>query len=448
MSASARSSPTAAWTDYFRTTTRRQRAEDRKFAAHVARLKAIHYPHYRPDDAVVGTSAAVLHELPMFDLPLEPLTIAHPSSTSTSSAVSRRRRAIPDDDRTVRSGVPVTTAARTGLDLIEVGGPIAGLAALDSAVRSQVLATKGNARLGMTDPDRLFEFGREVVESEFVPAAHRLTRGTKRALTVLGIVSPLSESYAESARCAQPPPARGARLRPTAERLPRRGLPHPPRLPPPADPDRAGDRRYGQVRRLQPRRAEEGELPAEHAAVDGLHRDPLQLPRGHQSDCLLPQALRTGAEAHGVPDRADPAVGRGGRPPDGGSAGQMGSAARWTRTGAVVRFTFRPISRFAFRPIGRKVNRCRQRVAEADRSGGMRLTSGRGLLARGRLAPAPPARGSPPAGPGTPGAAARRLRAPAPAPPRHTATTRATPRVPTSPLPTSRTAASGASRVL
>lgn len=188
----------AAWPDYFRTTTRRQRAEDRKFAAHVARLKAIHYPHYRPDDAVVGTSAAVLHELPMFDLPLEPLTIAHPSSTSTSSAVSRRRRAIPDDDRTVRSGVPVTTAARTGLDLIEVGGPIAGLAALDSAVRSQVLAAKGNARLGMTDPDRLFEFGREVVESEFVPAAHRLTRGTKRALTVLGIVSPLSESYAES----------------------------------------------------------------------------------------------------------------------------------------------------------------------------------------------------------------------------------------------------------
>lgn len=188
----------ASWTEYFCTTTQEGRTRDPKFATHVARLKALHYPHYRPDDAVVGISAAVLHDLPMFGLPLEPLTIAHPTSTSTSAAVSRRRRTIAEDDRTVISGVPVTTAARTGLDLIEVGGPLAGLAALDSAVRSQVLAAKGNARLGVTDPNRLFELGRATVDSELVPAAHRLTRGTKRALTVLGIVSPLSESYAES----------------------------------------------------------------------------------------------------------------------------------------------------------------------------------------------------------------------------------------------------------
>lgn len=186
------------WTEYHRSTTRGQRASDPKYVSHLARLKAIHYPHYRPDDVVVGASAALLHELPMHGLRLEPLTIVHPTSNSTSAAVSRRRRTMSDEDRTVLNSVQVTSAVRTGLDLIEIGGPVAGLAALDSAVRAEVLAKKGNRRLGITDPRRLSALGRAVVEAEFVPAAHRLTRGTKRALTVLGMVSPLSESFAES----------------------------------------------------------------------------------------------------------------------------------------------------------------------------------------------------------------------------------------------------------
>ncbi|MFE2654849.1 hypothetical protein [Brevibacterium sp. NPDC059310] len=189
------------WTDYFGATTEEERASDPRFAAHLARLEVVHYPRYRPDDVVVGVSAALLHELPLFDLPLRPLTIAHPRVHSESPWAVRRRRPVPDADRAAVAGVAVTSTVRTGLDLIEVGGVVAGFAALEGVLRTAAADGQDPARLGFANQRKLHDRGRAIVESDFVPVAERLTRGGRRAMRVLELLSPLSENYAES-RCS------------------------------------------------------------------------------------------------------------------------------------------------------------------------------------------------------------------------------------------------------
>lgn len=186
------------WTEYFTAMPAKGRAEAAKFRQHLARLAIVHYRHYRLDDSVSGTSAALLHELPMYRPPLKPITVAHPNANSHSTEIVRRRGTYSADDLCTVHGLSAVTPERTGLDLIGLVGPADGMAALEGGLRRQVERETGNPKIGMNDPRRMHEVGREIVDRDYVPSAHRLGRGTMRALAILSIISPLSENYAES----------------------------------------------------------------------------------------------------------------------------------------------------------------------------------------------------------------------------------------------------------
>ncbi|WP_166973285.1 hypothetical protein [Brevibacterium atlanticum] len=186
------------WTEYFRTTTPRDRANDFRFREHLARLSIVHYRHFRSDDVLSGVSAALVHDLPLFSQDLLPITVVHPSACSASVEIIRRRRRFSADDLCIVHGLRCFTHVKTGLDLIAELSPADGMAALEGGLRAQVERETGNRTLGMKDPRRMHSIGREIVERDFVPAAHRLSRGKVRALSILSVISPLSENYAES----------------------------------------------------------------------------------------------------------------------------------------------------------------------------------------------------------------------------------------------------------
>lgn len=189
------------WVEYVGSTSAEERLRDPRFQQHLARLAVIHYPRYRSGDVAFGVSAALLSELPLFDAELRRITVAHPRASTMTSEVRRLRRVTPDEDQTVIHGVRTAGPVRAGLELISWQGPPAGLAALDLALRRAVIAKTGDTRLGSSNPRRMLTIGREIVGTEFVPAALRLKRGRQMALRILDMVSPLSESYAES-RCS------------------------------------------------------------------------------------------------------------------------------------------------------------------------------------------------------------------------------------------------------
>ncbi len=187
------------WTDRFKDSSIAEQIENREIRAQLARLEVIHYPHYRRGDVVSGVSAALLHDLPMFDLPLRPLTVMHSTASTLSPAIRRFRRTVPSADRAILSDVEVTSSIRTSLDLIEYGGPVAGFAALEATLRRGVHQRYGlKKRLGFANPRVLADIGRNLVAQDFAPAALRLARGRRRAVNLLAHISPLSESYAES----------------------------------------------------------------------------------------------------------------------------------------------------------------------------------------------------------------------------------------------------------
>jgi hypothetical protein len=186
------------WVDFFRTTTPFSRAADHRFDEHVARLKIVHYRHFRAADAVSGVSAAILHELPLYKAELERIVVSHPSAASRSPEIIRWRRHFSPEDVCRVHGVRSFTPVRTGLDLIAESGPAGGMAALEGELRTQVERESGDSQIGMRNPQRMHTIGREIVARDFVPAAMRLRQGRERALRILAIISPLSENYAES----------------------------------------------------------------------------------------------------------------------------------------------------------------------------------------------------------------------------------------------------------
>ncbi|WP_157689013.1 hypothetical protein [Brevibacterium siliguriense] len=186
------------WIEYFRSTTAASRSGDHRFGEHLARLGIVHYRHFRTEDAVSGVSAAILHELPLFKPELEQIIVSNPTAYSSSPEVIRRRRRFSAEDLCTVHGVRTFTSVRAGLDLIADKGPADGMAALEGGLRAQVERESGDSKIGMNDPRRMHAIGREIVDRDFVPAAMRLSRGRGRALRILTIISPLSESYAES----------------------------------------------------------------------------------------------------------------------------------------------------------------------------------------------------------------------------------------------------------
>ncbi|MCD1287072.1 MULTISPECIES: hypothetical protein [unclassified Brevibacterium] len=169
----------------------------------IEKLRVASYPHYWPDDVVWGSSAAFIHELPLYRPPRGRVRIANPSRRGASRDITRTTRPIPEED-VVRIGkMALTSPIRTGFDLVGQLGEAEGFAALESCLRLRVFgsakAADHAARVGYA-PDTA-RLAQGVVEQDFAPVLDRLTKGRKRAAHLASIIGPFSESYAES-RCS------------------------------------------------------------------------------------------------------------------------------------------------------------------------------------------------------------------------------------------------------
>lgn len=188
----------AAWMEYHETGRHREHSQQRKYREHLDRLRVLHYPHYRPGDVVWGVSAAKLHKLGLFDVPAQPVNVAHPVSSSRTGSVTRRRISVCEEDISEVDGIRVNTPEKTALALITVLGPVAGFAAMEQVLRRSMLGTDEEAIFKMGYPPGTMSLVSDAVEGLFGPPMSRMLRGAKNAQKLTALITPLSESYAES----------------------------------------------------------------------------------------------------------------------------------------------------------------------------------------------------------------------------------------------------------
>ncbi|MBM6589082.1 hypothetical protein [Brevibacterium sp. RIT 803] len=186
------------WIRYHEEGTYLERSQRPKYLEHLDRLRVLTYPSYRDGDVVWGVSAARLHQLGMFGIDSQPISVINPRAGSRSGELVRRQRRIIGGDVEILDGVAVTNRARTALDLIGVLGPAGGFAAMEQVLRASMLGDDEEAAFRRGYPPDLMDHLPENVSELFGPARARMAVGRKRALTLCGLVSPLSESYAES----------------------------------------------------------------------------------------------------------------------------------------------------------------------------------------------------------------------------------------------------------
>lgn len=152
----------------------------------------------RTEHVIAGASAAILHGLPVRRVPDQPDLIArHDTTTGRRSAARVLHPSLAADQVELWFGAPVTTMARTVLDLARLD-PRSGLMAADAALHESVV--------------------RETDLRRAVDAAVGF-RWIRRAREVLALASPLIESPLESLTqlalhdSGFPPPRLQARLR-------------------------------------------------------------------------------------------------------------------------------------------------------------------------------------------------------------------------------------------
>ncbi|WP_209323562.1 hypothetical protein [Brevibacterium renqingii] len=175
----------------------RDPALEARYREHLNRLRILSYPSYRSGDAVWGISAAYLHRIRMFDVPRGPISVIHPRDSSRTAEIERRRRPTCDDVE-MHEGVVMTTPARTAVDLISILGPAAGFAAMEQVLRRHLLGDDEELIFRLGYPPQLMDDVPGAVEKLFAGPISRMTRGSVRAKKLAKLVSPLSESYAES----------------------------------------------------------------------------------------------------------------------------------------------------------------------------------------------------------------------------------------------------------
>lgn len=187
-----------AWLEYHESGRQQDREQVRRYKEHLKYLQIIHYPHYRPSDVVCGLSAARLHKIGMFRQPDQPVSVFNPTSGALTSELRRRRRSLAGEDICTVDGLRTTTAVRTALDLRAELGAASGFAAMEQVLRRHMLGDDEEAifRIGYA-PGLLSEVP-ETAAAVFRSPISRLTRGRKLATALAELVSPLSESYAES----------------------------------------------------------------------------------------------------------------------------------------------------------------------------------------------------------------------------------------------------------
>lgn len=169
-----------------------------RYADHLDRLRVLSYPNYRPDDVVWSVSTARVHRIGLFDPPVRPISVINPRAGTANRTIRRHKRPMPAEDTCVLGDIVSTTPVRTALDLVADLSPAAGFAAMEQVLRRHMLGD---------DDDLIFKLGYPPdVESEVPTAVRalfagpiaRLSSGRKRAEKLMGLISPLSESYAES----------------------------------------------------------------------------------------------------------------------------------------------------------------------------------------------------------------------------------------------------------
>lgn len=172
------------------------------------------YRFYQPDDVLGGTSAAIIHGIPLsralsprrtsrtrtdaagrefdarvgFGAPGTPVRVEvwNARRTHTSRWVVRRRAELPRDQCALWHGVKVTTAARTAIDLARIGTVLDGLVACDW------LLSDAAGRHGQDGRQRM----RELLAGAVAECSG--LRGVGRARAALTCATGLSESVSES----------------------------------------------------------------------------------------------------------------------------------------------------------------------------------------------------------------------------------------------------------
>lgn len=181
---------------------RQKKSKDRDFAYEITlqKLRISSYPHYRAGDVIIGVSASVIHNLPLYRPPFDRIVVAHPTAHLTGPLLTRVTRTIPACDTVPVGKMVLTRPARAAMELIAEMGEPAAFAALDAVTRREVFgseeAADRSARFGY--PPDVGQRTRHVIETVLRPTAERLTRHRTRALRLVEHASALSESYAES----------------------------------------------------------------------------------------------------------------------------------------------------------------------------------------------------------------------------------------------------------
>lgn len=134
----------------------------------------------------------------MFGEPKQAVSVFHPTASTASHELVRRRRQISEEDVCQIDGLRVTSEPRTALDLRAELGAGAGFAAMEQTLRRHMLGYDEDEIFKAGYPPRLMNDVTRAVNDVFGPPISRLTRGRKVASALADLLSPLSESYAES----------------------------------------------------------------------------------------------------------------------------------------------------------------------------------------------------------------------------------------------------------
>lgn len=187
-----------AWLEYHEAGRHRERSQQRKYREHLDRLRIFHYPRYRSGDVVWGVSAAKLHRVGLFDVPTQPVNVAHPVSSSRTGSLIRRRISVCAEDISEVEGIRVTSPAKTALTLKTALGPAAAFAAMEQVLRWSMFGTDEEAIFKAGYPPHVMSLVPDAVEGLFGPPIARMSRGRHGARKLSALVTPLSESLAES----------------------------------------------------------------------------------------------------------------------------------------------------------------------------------------------------------------------------------------------------------
>ena len=171
---------------------------DFRYQTQLRALRIQSYRWYRPEDVIVGRSAAVLHGIPLYKDASQAITVRHPRSNSHTKEIIRLRDEVPAEDQVRFGHLAATSAIKTALDLIRISGQHEAFAALEWVLR-QAMADHFpgfNPRSGYTE--KFQSEARRIIKTAFYPAVARMRSGQVTAQRMVDAIGPFSESPAES----------------------------------------------------------------------------------------------------------------------------------------------------------------------------------------------------------------------------------------------------------